>query len=294
MVCALAVIGLMVAGCGGGTTGSAAAAARTSSQAPQTAASPGAAPDGAPRLIQGHSPASTPPQTLAADETAAVQQGGAAAAAQGITQYVVVLDRNSGAVLAQSANAARIVASESIVKLYIAVYQRHHGTPCGDDLAYMLELSDDDIADDCWTPDTVSYVSTLYGLTDSYNDPDNPEWWGAAHVSARDVATLLYAALNDPMLGSWLSDTLNASTDVGSDGVNQNFGFNAIPGIPNKEGEGFDSYWAGPTAIHSVGFNASVIGVVLQTASASTYDTMEDAATNTAKLIIDASGHPSS
>ena len=239
-----------------------------------------------------------PPAAAAAgDVPAAIQRGVDNAAQYGVTQYVVVLDRHTGQLLGSTSNADAQVASESLMKMFLAAYYlRAYGgvlpAQMNSDLWYMIQVSDDDIATRYWTANAVPTIAAVYGMPNTINNPSRPGYWGATHITARDVATFLWRASQDPLVGGWLFGAMQNATDYGSDGYNQNFGFNAAAGAGSKQGWGCDSFWVGPCAIHSVGFTDTVIGAVLQTGSSSTTGVMRDTATATVNSILDAASTP--
>ncbi|WP_415631543.1 hypothetical protein [Propionibacterium sp.] len=218
---------------------------------------------------------------------------------QGITQYVSIIDRSTGKVLYSTSNATTPVASESIVKLYIAVWWLHQtngnaaAVSCGD-IGYMVRESDDDTATSCWRQDILSDVSSWYGLTNSYNNPSDWTYWGAAHISAADVATLLYRAANDPLVGDWLTTQMGQTTSISADGYDQDFGFRAITGAESKQGWDNDGYWLPETGmIHTAGYVGNVAAVVLQMGDLATQeDLMHTTSTATAQAIADNSQQP--
>ncbi len=192
------------------------------------------------------------------------------AASLGIDQYVVVIDRTTRQVIASTSNAGTLLASESLVKLYIAIWWLHQtggnasAVSCGD-IGYMIRSSDDATASACWRNNIMGDVSQWYDLHSSFNNPGQPGYWGATRVSASDVAWLLYHAGNDPIVSTWLTQQMMAATDWFSDGINQNYGFNAIPGAASKQGWGHDAYWMSRNVmIHSAGYVNNVAAVVLQ------------------------------
>lgn len=227
----------------------------------------------------------------------AMMRGVGNAASQGVTQYVLVVDRRSGEVLAYTDNAWNQVASESIVKLHLAAYWLHRtggnpaGAPC--DLWRMIVGSNDSAATACWRDDAMAAVSGYYGLTASHNNWSSPSYWGATPITAVDTAWLIYHALRDPLVGPWLEGAMESATTVADDGYWQGFGFNSVAGAGSKQGWGFDSYWVGPTAVHSVGFTDEIVAAVLQTGGYGTYEVMPGTATYTVEQIVAASSGPS-
>ncbi|MDQ6656798.1 MAG: hypothetical protein M3Z00_00940 [Actinomycetota bacterium] len=223
----------------------------------------------------------------------AVSSGAAYGAARGITERVAVIDRSSGKVLARTANADDQVASESIVKLLIAVYYRvRYGSGMSAGMAgalgRMIRCSDDSIASAYWTNGIVPAMAARYGLLHTTNNPGNPGHWGATHLTADDVARLLYRVGKDPAISSWLFPNMVAASARGCDGFNQNFGMNAIAGAGSKQGWGYDNWTGQPASIHSVGFTAKYVVAILQTGDASRYGAMPATATHTARLITSA------
>ena len=149
----------------------------------------------------------TPPGTAAAAVNTAVAE----AAAQSVTSFVSVVDRTTGAVLAQTSNANTPVASESIMKLFLAAYYlvqdggyQNTAPSVKDQLSYMLRYSDDDTATALFTPDAIPAIATRYGLTNTSNATDDPGHWGAARITASDMTRFLYHASQDPDVGPWL------------------------------------------------------------------------------------------
>lgn len=227
------------------------------------------------------------------DIPAAVLSGVNNAASVGVTQYVVVLDRGTGHTVASTANANSQVASESVMKLFIAAYYlRAYGgnlpAPMSNELWKMITQSDDGTASRYWRADIIPTIAAAYGMPNTANDPTRPGYWGAARITAADMATFLRAADHDPAVRPWLYNAMSATTDFGSDGFNQNFGMNTIPGAASKQGWGCDSYWVGPCAIHSVGATSEVIAVVLQTGAQGTYGSQRATATHTAQAVVSA------
>ncbi|SER95008.1 LGFP repeat-containing protein [Propionibacterium cyclohexanicum] len=243
-------------------------------------------------------PNSASPASATTNLSSAVNASIDSAARQGITQYVSIVDRSTGKVVFATPNASTQVASESIVKLYIAVWWLHQtggdasAVSCGD-IGYMIRESDDDIATACWRPDILSDVSSWYGLSASNNDPVTWTYWGAAHISASDVARLLNSAANDPLVGSWLINQMAQTTSLGADGYDQDFGFRAVSGAASKQGWDNDGYWLPQTGmIHSAGYVGNFAAVILQMGDLSSQeDAMHATATNTAQAIA-ANAHP--
>ena len=207
--------------------------------------------------------------TVAHAVTDAVEQ----AAAGGITEHVVVLDRSTGQTIT-SVGADLAVPSMSLVKLFIAtdaIAQAGGVDQLADTdrsaLTTMIEQSDDEIAQDYYDADggddIVERTAARYGLTGTAPSPE-PEYWGDVQVTAADLASFLRQALADPQTGPFLTAAMNASAATGSDGFDQRFGVHALSGTGSKQGWG--CCLGGVLALHSVGYSADRIVVVLSTA----------------------------
>lgn len=226
----------------------------------------------------------------------AVDSGTASAAARGITSYVAVLDRSTGAVLGRTGNAGTQVASESVVKLFIAAYylvQYNGSLPADLDrrLRYMITYSDDSTASALWTASAVSRARDRYGLSGVAVATPRAGYWGATRITADAMAKFLYRAGKDPVVGPWLFRAMQGTASNGSDGFDQNLGFNAIAGAGSKQGWGFDNFTgAGSAAVHSVGFGIRYVAAVLQAGGSGSYSVMPGTATRTASLINGAAG----
>lgn len=182
------------------------------------------------------------------------------------------MNRQTGSVTT-SINADAEVPSMSLVKLMVAadVIDRAGGIDQVDDdtlaqLHRMIAVSDDSIAQSYYDQDgrsaIITRVSRTYDLDETSPAPD-PEYWGDVRITAADMGSLLYQLLNSPDSGLWFTEAMEASEDTGADGFDQNFGMNAVPGTGSKQGWGccLDDV----LAIHSVGFTAGQIVVVLST-----------------------------
>lgn len=221
----------------------------------------------------------------------AVNSAAVSAAVQGVTSYLTVLDRGTGKVLARTGNAGSQVASESIVKLFIAGYYRVHYGPnmsstMNAQLSQMIRCSDDGIASAYWTSRAVPEMAGRYGLTHTANNPGNPGYWGKTRITADDIGRFLHRMSRDPVIGPWLMPLMAQATDLGCDGFNQNFGINAIAGSASKQGWGSDNWTGQPNAVHSVGFAGRYVVSILQTGNPGTYAFMPQIATHTARLIV--------
>ena len=213
--------------------------------------------------------ADTPDQVQEAVDRAVAQ-----AADEGVTEQVVVADRSTGDVIA-AAGGHDTVPSMSLVKLLIAadtIVEAGGVEGLDDDtvaqLHRMIATSDDGIAQDFYDQgggdELIERTIQRYGLSDSTPTPEE-QYWGDVQISARDIASLLVQALKSPETGLLLSDAMLASTDVGADGFPQDFGMNALVGAGAKQGWG--CCLGGVLAIHSAGFTANRVVVVLSTSA---------------------------
>src|SRR5664279_693969 len=236
------------------------------------------------------------PATPAGAAASAVNAAVAEATAQSVTSFVSVVDRTTGAVLAQTSNANTPVASESIMKLFLAAYYLvqdggyQNTTPSvKDQLSYMLRYSDDDTATALFTPDAIPAIAARYGLTNTGNATDDHGHWGAARITASDMTRFLYQASQDPDVGPWLLPVMAQTVPTGSgedSGFSQAFGLNALSGDHgSKQGWGCDSYWtSSPCVINSVGYTAHAFVAVLRL-GAGYPDPMRGTATYAATVI---------
>lgn len=222
----------------------------------------------------------------------AVGAGSANAAGQGITAYISVVDRGTGVVAGETANAHTQVASESIMKLFIAGW---YAVGAGgwdrlpasrrSQLEYMIKVSDDGTASALFNPAIIPDQAGRYGLTETANA--NPaRRWGAARITAHDMSLFLYRMSTDAVVGPWLMSVMTQTAPNGSDGFDQRFGFNALSGEHgSKQGWGSDNFTAQVNAVHSVGFTDRWFAAVLQTGGAGTYLPMRGTADFAARLI---------
>lgn len=235
-----------------------------------------------------------PAEAAAAHVPAAVNAGVSNAAQYGVTQYVAVLDRNTGQLIGNTGNIDTQVASESLVKLMIAAYylRANGGTmpaSMNNEMWDMIVRSNNAPASKYWNNSIVPTIASAYGLTGTYNNPGRPGYWGATHVTARDMATLMWRISKDPLVQGWIMTAMANAGPYDPDGYNQQFGFNTISGDHgSKQGWGCDSYWRGPCSISTMGWSDKVIGVVLQTAPTSSYNSMAATATYTTHAIVNA------
>lgn len=233
----------------------------------------------------------------------AVDQGTASAAGQGFDQHVSVRDRRTGELLAQSLNANDQVASESLVKLFTATHEivagfgGYQNVPVAElnALAYMIEYSDDPSENVRFTFSDVPWIVGEYGLSGNTANPSSTEW-GATSVTANDESLFLYRVLQDPAVGPWMTAVLAQSQPNGSDGFDQNFGFNALSGgHGSKQGWGSDGFNNEPVTISSIGYTDKYVGAILSTSgNGGGYTQMEAPDSDTAYFIANSSsGTPS-
>lgn len=248
---------------------SAAASASSSAAAAAAAASSSSSSAAASFSAAAVAAADAPP---APDTSDAVQASVQEAAEAGITQSVVVMDRQTGSVTT-SFNAGIDVPAMSLVKLFLAadvidtaggVSNVDSGTL--DQLHQMIVASDDSIAQDFYDDDgggaIITRMANRYGLRATSPSPD-PEYWGDVQITAHDQASFLYQLLDDPETSTWFTEAMEGSLDTGADGFDQNFGVNAVPGSGSKQGWG--CCLGGVMSIHSMGFTSNQIIVVLST-----------------------------
>ena len=230
----------------------------------------------------------------------AVAQAAANAAANGVTARISVLDRTTGAVVAETDNSGSQVASESIVKLLIAAYHitqsggyQSTSTSLLNRLSYMLRLSDDSTASALWNANIVPTIAARYGMSSTTNATDRTGHWGAVRITAHDMTTFLYRASQDPAVGPWLIPVMAQTSPTGSDGFNQAFGLNSLSGDHgSKQGWGGDSFFtAQRNAIHSVGYTDKFFVAILETSN-SYPDPMRATSTRAAQLIQASSSVP--
>lgn len=220
----------------------------------------------------------------------AVEQGVEAALDDGVNQYVALVDRSTGKLVASSGGDTQVI-SESIVKLFTASYYlvEYHGhLPSGiaEDLHEMIVHSNDSIESRYWTTAAVPAMAKRYGLTRTANGPKTgPHDWGWEYITANDEAMFLYKASKDPTVGPFLMDAMAGVAAVAADGFQQNFGFNSLVGEHGSKQGWTDRNTSSSINIHSVGWTAKYFGAILQTSNSPKYDTMRADATATAALI---------
>ncbi len=230
----------------------------------------------------------SPPNTLTPQQ--AIAQGVAAAAGDGVNQYVALVDRKTGKLVASSGGNTQVI-SESIVKLftvayYLVKYDGQLPDQMATDLHEMIVHSDDAIESEYWTTAAVPAMATRYGLPNTANGPKTgPHDWGWEYITADDEAKFLYEAANDPVVGPFLTDAMADVASVGADGFDQNFGFNSLDGDHGSKQGWTDRNTSQAINIHSVGWTDRFFGAILQTSDSPQYDTMRDDSTRTADLI---------
>lgn len=220
----------------------------------------------------------------------AVEQGVEAALDDGVNQYVALVDRSTGKLVASSGGDTQVI-SESIVKLftvtyYLVEYHGHLPADIAEDLHEMIVHSNDSIESRYWTTAAVPAMAKRYGLTRTANGPKTgPHDWGWEYITANDEAMFLYKASKDPTVGPFLMDAMAGVAAVAADGFQQNFGFNSLVGEHGSKQGWTDRNTSSSINIHSVGWTAKYFGAILQTSNSPKYDTMRADATATAALI---------
>ena len=211
----------------------------------------------------------------------------AAAAGQGIEQGVAVVDRATGTLLADNGGGRQYI-SESIVKLFTVAYYlvRADGQPdpeLAQRLRTMIVESDDAIESSLWSTAIVPAMAARYGLGDTTNGPrTGPDDWGWELITADDEARFLDRMSRDPLVAPLLMDAMAHVEPTGSDGFDQDFGLDALPGDHGSK-EGWTDIGAGPPIqVHSVGWTDGYFVAILQTSDTADDDTMRAAATATA------------
>lgn len=250
-------------------------AGSTVGTAPYRAGAPptGAAPVGAPGTQASTAPSAT---HVGPDGRvpAAVARSVRAATGRGITQSVVVVDRRSGRTISSVRADVRVPAM-SLVKLFLAadILVSHGGAGQVEpttlaELHRMIATSDDSLASFFYMRGGAGQIITRsaarYHLTGTQPSP-RPRYWGDVQVTAADLASFLTQALADPRTGPFLTTAMRATTRIAADGLDQGFGMNAVAGAGSKQGWG--CCLGGVVAVHSVGFTAERIVVVLSTAA---------------------------
>ena len=240
--------------------------------------------------------------TGSADDIAdAVEQQVQAAADQGVDEHVMVMNRQTGAVI-YSHDSATAVPSMSLVKAFVAadVLTRNGGINALDAATQqrmwkMITASDDEVMQDFWDADggnaIVERVIEKYDLEQT-SPTAGDRYWGDVQITAADEAKFLREVMADPLVGPWLQSAMRSAVDTADDGYDQNMGVNAVTGTGSKQGWG--CCLGGVMTIHSMGFSANEIVVVLSTSApdvsytqlGTAQDLMDDAGAQTASEAI--------
>jgi len=221
--------------------------------------------------------------------TVRVEAGVRGAAASGVQQAVTVIDRQTGDILANH-NGDDQFNSESITKLFTVAYylSQVNGVPDGglaDDLRSLIQESNNTVQTYLWRPDIVTTVADRYLLSNTDNSATaTANSWGSDQITAKDMATFLYASLQDPLIGPHLTTWMSGTPSTGADGFNQAFGLNTVRGNHGSKQGWSDSGWS-PANLHSVGFTDRYVVAVLQTSPTASFATMRSASTATVSLI---------
>jgi hypothetical protein len=220
----------------------------------------------------------------------AVDQGVANASNDGVNQFVALVDRSTGELVASSGGDTQVI-SESIVKLftvsyYLVEYDGKLPATMSADLHEMIVHSDDRIESEYWTMAAVPAMAKRYGLKHTANGAKTgPHDWGWEYITADDEATFLYQASQDPIVGPFLMDAMAEVAPVGADGFNQDFGFNSLDGDHGSKQGWTDLDTSQAINIHSVGWTDRYFGAILETSDSPQYNTMRADSTITADLI---------
>ena len=232
----------------------------------------------------------SPAQAAVSTPQQAVDQGVSAAADDGVHQYVALVDRSTGRLVASSGGHVQVI-SESIVKLFTVSYYlvKYNGKLPADmasDLHEMIVHSNDRIESQYWTTAAVPAMAARYGLPDTANGPKTgPHDWGWEYITADDEASFLYQASKDPIVGPFLMDAMANVASVGADGFDQGFGFNSLSGDHGSKQGWTDLNTSQAINIHSVGWTDKYFGAILETSDEPQYNTMRADSTATADLI---------
>jgi len=215
-----------------------------------------------------------------ADPTGPVAQAVADADSVGVHLAVVVVDRTTGATLTQ-VNHDEGFPALSLAKLMIAadVLTGGSGEAAGGldpttrmMLREMISRSDDVAGSDLYAQaggdEMVERVAERFGLTGTSPTPDG-QYWGNVQVTAADLASLLGQSLADPAIAPVLGSDMLATTAIAADGVDQRIGMRVVPGAGSKQGWG--CCLSGVLGVHSMGFTATRIVVVLSSAEPDDY-----------------------
>jgi hypothetical protein len=163
----------------------------------------------------------------------------AAAVEPNTTLGAVVFDRVTGQALL-SVNADRQFRSASLVKLMIAIDALNRGADDAkrDQIARMLSMSDDQIANALWVkggPDIIARVVSLVGLQHT-EAPEQAGKWGEVKLTANDMVLVYQYIMNvlPPTDHTLIVDALAQAPEIAADGSDQYFG------IP----DGLNTQWA--------------------------------------------------
>lgn len=225
----------------------------------------------------------------------AVDDAVASASALGIRESVAVVDRESGATVADSSGETQYI-SESIVKLFTVAYYEvqaggHPDTTLAQELRTMIIESDDSIESELWKTDIVPTIAARYGLANTANGPrTGPDDWGWELITADDEAEFLFKMSNDPQVAPLLLDAMADVDPVGSDGFDQHFGMNTLTGDHGSKQGWTDVGSEQQIQIHSVGWTDRYFVAILETSTTSDDDTMRAESTDTAQAILAAEG----
>ena len=226
---------------------------------------------------------------LAVRAQRAADYGAANAAANEVEQAVAIVNRTTGAIVAEN-NGGQVFNSESILKLFTAAFYltRAEGMPEGwliDDLRTMIMTSDNGIQTDLWDYEIIPTIAGRYGLTDTSNGyAASPESWGSDLTTATDQAMFLYRMSIDPEVGPLLMTWMASTTPTAADGFDQSFGLAALTGDHGSKQGWSDPDWS-PANMHSVGWTGRYFVAILQTSPTATYATMRATSTTTARSV---------
>ena len=219
----------------------------------------------------------------------AADYGAANAAANEVEQSVAVVDRTTGALVAEN-NGGQVFNSESILKLFTAAFYltESEGPPESwlvDDLRTMITTSDNGIQTDLWDYEIIPTIAERYDLADTSNGyAASPESWGSDRTTATDQALFLYRMSVDPEVGPLLMTWMAATAPTAADGFDQSFGLAALTGGHGSKQGWSDPDWS-PANLHSVGWTGRYFVAILQTSPTATYATMRATSTTTAKSL---------
>ncbi|MET0966010.1 MAG: hypothetical protein ABWZ02_06415 [Nakamurella sp.] len=276
----------LVNSAGSGQTEIADAAPDQASPRVSTAVAPPTAPTVPGGPLTTKTPAKPAPKFTIAQQ---ISTGVTFAAAQDVEQAVAVMDRTTGQLVAGIAG-DKAFNSESITKLFTVAYYlvRAGGAPdagLSEDLRSLIQESNNTVQMDLWQPAVIPTIADRYRLTGTSNSPaESPSTWGSDQITANDLATFLYAASRDPLVGPLLMGWMRGTPATGADGFDQSFGFNALSGQGGSKQGWSDPGWS-PANLHSVGWTGRYFAAVLQTSASARYATMRSTSTTTAALI---------